>query len=64
MAQALCAVFVRHCQSRGIALAPPAAAAEAGLTGFTLAYETCIPRQAGLAGSSAIVTAGERPPCR
>ena len=48
--QAACLVFWRHCQSLGW---------EAGLRAekFTLSYETNIPRQSGLAGSSAIVCA-------
>lgn len=41
-------VFVEYCESAGIHL--PA-------ENFALRYETCIPRQVGLAGSSAIITA-------
>ena len=44
---AACSVFGRRCRELGVEL--PADA------GFTLAYETCIPRGAGLSGSSAIV---------
>jgi hypothetical protein len=46
--QATCKRFWEFCTQRGVDL-PPAA--------FTMSYETCIPRQAGLSGSSAIVCA-------
>ncbi|XP_062506583.1 uncharacterized protein LOC134183132 [Corticium candelabrum] len=46
--QATCKKFYEYCASRGIALAK---------RNFTLSYETNIPRQVGLAGSSAIVVA-------
>jgi glucuronokinase len=40
--------FHRHCDARGVALSS---------RGFSLRYHTTVPRQVGLAGSSAIVTA-------
>ncbi|ELT97006.1 hypothetical protein CAPTEDRAFT_174475 [Capitella teleta] len=46
--QATCMRFYQYCCDRGIALAK---------RNFTLKYDTNIPRQVGLAGSSAIVTA-------
>lgn len=46
--QATCKVFHEFCASKGIAIAR---------RNFTLSYDTNIPRQVGLAGSSAIVTA-------
>ncbi|XP_023931055.1 glucuronokinase 1-like, partial [Lingula anatina] len=46
--QATCKKFYQYCSVRGIALAK---------RNFTLKYDTNIPRQVGLAGSSAIVTA-------
>ena len=46
--QATCKKFHEYCSKRGIALAK---------RNFTLRYNTNIPRQVGLAGSSAIVTA-------
>jgi len=46
--QATCKKFYEYCSKRGIALAK---------RNFTLRYNTNIPRQVGLAGSSAIVTA-------
>lgn len=46
--QATCKKFYHYCSSRGIALAK---------RNFSLKYDTNIPRQVGLAGSSAIVTA-------
>ncbi|MCL4125542.1 UNVERIFIED_CONTAM: hypothetical protein GTU68_028943 [Idotea baltica] len=46
--QATCKKFYHFCAQRGIAL---------GRRNFTLSYDTNIPRQVGLAGSSAIVTA-------
>ncbi|KAK7069818.1 hypothetical protein SK128_016027 [Halocaridina rubra] len=46
--QATCKKFYHYCVNRGIALAR---------RNFTLSYDTNIPRQVGLAGSSAIVTA-------
>jgi len=45
---ATCTKFFEYCRGRDIALPR---------RGFTLRYETTIPRQVGLAGSSAIVTA-------
>lgn len=48
--QAACLALLRHCEAAGLALAPDAA-------GWALAYETNIPRQRGLSGSSAIVIA-------
>lgn len=45
---AICKVFHGHCSRNGIALKDD---------NFTLSYETNIPRQAGLSGSSAIVCA-------
>ncbi|KAK9788006.1 hypothetical protein WJX73_000302 [Symbiochloris irregularis] len=45
---AICKVFVQHCTAKGIPL---------HTRGFNLSYETNIPRQAGLSGSSAIVCA-------
>jgi glucuronokinase len=45
--QATCKKFYQYCVERGIALAKK---------NFTLKYDTNIPRQVGLAGSSAIVT--------
>lgn len=45
---ATCKRFVEFCESRGIPL---------DKRNFTLAYETTIPRQIGLGGSSAIITA-------
>ena len=41
--------FYGHCKGRGVALPPS--------KGFSLRYHTPIPRQVGLAGSSAIITA-------
>eukprot|EP00887_Chlorella_sp_A99_P005428 scaffold1.g5428.t1 len=70
--QATCKVFWDHCSSRGIPLLPPprapADAADGGgavaatpgegtLPAFSLSYSTTIPRQCGLAGSSAIACA-------
>jgi glucuronokinase len=49
--QAACARFARVCAARGIPLRGPA---------FTMSYDTDIPRQVGLAGSSAIVIAALR----
>ncbi|CAB4000848.1 glucuronokinase 1-like [Paramuricea clavata] len=46
--QATCKKFYQYCSEQGIALAK---------RNFTLKYDTNIPRQVGLAGSSAIVTA-------
>jgi glucuronokinase len=46
--QATCKKFYHYCSSRGIALVK---------RNFTLKYDTNIPRQVGLAGSSAIVAA-------
>eukprot|EP00911_Craspedida_sp_UC1_P002995 UC1_evm5s2186 len=46
--QATCKKFFEYCGSHGIAVAR---------RNFTLSYDTNIPRQVGLAGSSAIVTA-------
>lgn len=48
-AQAICKIFLEACEKRQIRL--PAE------KNFTLSYETNIPRQAGLSGSSAIVCA-------
>lgn len=49
--QAVCKKFYHYCSQKGIALAK---------RNFTLSYDTNIPRQVGLAGSSAIVTAALR----
>jgi len=46
--QATCKKFYQYCSKHGIALAK---------RNFTLKYDTNVPRQVGLAGSSAIVTA-------
>ena len=46
--QATCKKFYHYCSTKGIALAK---------RNFSLKYDTNIPRQVGLAGSSAIVTA-------
>ena len=46
--QATCKMFYQYCSEKGIALYK---------RNFTLSYDTNIPRQVGLAGSSAIVTA-------
>lgn len=46
--QAMCKRFTEHCQEHNISLSPK---------GFTLQYDTNIPRQAGLSGSSAIACA-------
>ncbi len=46
--QATCKRFYQHCFEHGVAIAR---------RNFSLAYGTNIPRQVGLAGSSAIVTA-------
>ena len=46
--QAACKRFFEYCASHGVALPK---------RNFTLSYETNVPRQVGLAGSSAIVTA-------
>ncbi len=46
--QAICKRFWEFCAQRGVELRPGA---------FIMSYETCIPRQAGLSGSSAIVCA-------
>ena len=46
--QATCKKFYQYCSEKGIALSK---------RNFTLSYDTNIPRQVGLAGSSAIVTA-------
>nr|CAB3254094.1 transcription factor protein [Phallusia mammillata] len=46
--QATCKKFYEYCSEKGIALCKK---------NFTLSYDTNIPRQVGLAGSSAIVTA-------
>ncbi|KAJ4762041.1 Glucuronokinase G [Rhynchospora pubera] len=45
---AICKVFYKHCQDKNIELNKP---------NFTLSYDTNIPRQTGLSGSSAIVCA-------
>lgn len=47
-AQATCSAFFAECRSRGVELPHQ---------GFALSYHTTIPKHAGLAGSSAIVTA-------
>jgi hypothetical protein len=47
--QATCKRFSEFCEQKGIAL---------GAKGFTLSYDTNIPRQTGLSGSSGIVCAG------
>ncbi|KAG1044718.1 hypothetical protein G6F43_011418 [Rhizopus delemar] len=47
--QACCKVFYRHCQSQGIQINTQ--------QGFKMMFETNVPRQVGLAGSSAIITA-------
>jgi galactokinase len=47
--QALCKRFHDHCSKAGLQLPPK---------GFRLSYDTNIPRQAGLSGSSAIICAG------
>lgn len=47
--QACCKVFYRHCQAQKIPINTE--------QGFTVLFETNIPRQVGLAGSSAIITA-------
>jgi galactokinase len=47
--QACCKVFYRHCQSQGIGIHTQ--------QGFKMMFETNVPRQVGLAGSSAIITA-------
>lgn len=47
--QAACLALFRHCEAAGLALA------HAG--GWALSYDTTIPRQRGLSGSSAIVIA-------
>jgi galactokinase len=49
--QALCKRFHAHCSKSGLQL--PA-------KGFYLSYDTNIPRQAGLSGSSAIICAGRQ----
>jgi len=46
--QAACNVFWQHCLKNSISLVP---------TGFTVSYDTNIPRQCGLSGSSAIIIA-------
>ena len=46
--QAMCKRFAEYCQGKGIVLSPK---------GFVLRYDTNIPRQAGLSGSSAIACA-------
>ena len=51
--KATCKRFREHCAASGIALPPR------GGGGFSLRYDTNVPRQAGLSGSSAIVCAGE-----
>ncbi|CAD5123705.1 DgyrCDS12026 [Dimorphilus gyrociliatus] len=48
LVQATCKKFYQYCSDKGIAI---------GKRNFTLKYDTNIPRQVGLAGSSAIVTA-------
>jgi len=45
--QATCKIFYEYCSEKGIAIARK---------NFTMSYDTNIPRQVGLAGSSAIVT--------
>jgi len=45
---AACNVFWQHCLKNSISLVP---------TGFTVSYDTNIPRQCGLSGSSAIIIA-------
>lgn len=47
--QACCKVFFRHCQDHQIGIDTR--------QGFRMMFETNIPRQVGLAGSSAIITA-------
>ena len=44
--QATCHVFSRHCTQQGIQIPGPQ---------FSMTYDTNIPRQIGLSGSSAIV---------
>ncbi len=51
--QAACKRFQEVCQEKGIQL---------GSKGFTMAYDTNIPRQTGLSGSSGIVCAGVQQP--
>lgn len=48
--QAICKKFQEHCSKAGLQLPSK---------GFKLSYDTNIPRQAGLSGSSAIICAGE-----
>lgn len=48
LAQAACKRFYEYCMEKGVALPK---------RNFTLSYDTNVPRQVGLAGSSAIVTA-------
>lgn len=47
-AQATCSAFAEECSQRSI---------EVPQQGFSLSYQTTIPKHAGLSGSSAIVTA-------
>ena len=51
LAQAACKRFYEFCMEKGVALPK---------RNFTLSYDTNVPRQVGLAGSSAIVTAAMR----
>ncbi|KAG2493174.1 hypothetical protein HYH03_008596 [Edaphochlamys debaryana] len=49
---AACKRFAEYCRDHGVRLEPPAS--RKGM-GFTLSYETTVPRQTGMAGSSAII---------
>lgn len=50
--QAACKRFGEHCKQHGIPLATK--------RGFSLSYDTDVPRQTGLSGSSAIIYSGGR----
>lgn len=56
LVQATCKRFFQYCQNNNI-FANTASSTTWARRGFTIAYETNVPRQVGLAGSSCIVTA-------
>ncbi len=52
--QATCKRFGEYCAQHGVPLNPPAPP----YSGFVLSYDSIIPRQTGLSGSSAIINSG------
>lgn len=52
--QATCKRFSEYCAQHDVPLNPPAPP----YSGFVLSYDSTIPRQTGLSGSSAIINSG------